>query len=253
MRVLTTNKAASASLLSEGGGPLSAASGYHRNALVDGRLDSVWRAPVSTLTHKIIIDLGASSQCNAAAVFDLHAGSVLVQRVSLLTAASVAGPWTKQADLVHGGRKDWGAAFAGVWSRYWMVEVAPSTLFSTRPEIGEIWLGLATDLGRGEASREVTSTDQVVVNGSQATKFGEEIVSLSLRWGTMTFDDRAELHRIKQDLGGSLRPLALWPSVGRPGSVYLGRMAPGMTWSESEPLCSGLEWTFTEMERVLRG
>jgi hypothetical protein len=253
MRVLTTNLAATATLLGTDGFPLLAYTGYSAAALKEPTLDRTWKAVAAAVTHSIVLDLGAARTINCAAVFDLYAVALAAPTVALYSGPADSGPWTKRADLVDGGRRDWGAGFGGVTARYWRIDMVPNFGGTSQPEVAHIALGLATDLRRGEATREVESVDQILTNGSQATKAGEEYVRLSLRWGTLTAADHAELLGVKRSLGGGLLPFVVWPDAGSPGAVYCGRIAPGMRWAESAPVYTGHAWEFTEMERTLRG
>jgi hypothetical protein len=252
MRVLTVNRAATATMLAEGGAALPAAAGYSRDALADGRLDSVWRAAAMALTHRIVLDLGASASCNAAAVFDLYTGAVIPQRVSVYTGTGVSGPWTKRADLSHGGRRDWGAAFAAVWSRYWMVELAPSTLAQSQPEVGEVWIGFATDLPSA-AALSTSIEHQVEVTGSQATKMGEARAALSIGWHAIDATEHAAVSAFLSAAGGALRPVVVWPRPTQQGRVYLVRLANSIGWSEDLDLYDGHGLEAVELDRVLRG
>jgi hypothetical protein len=252
MRVLTTNRAATASLLADGGGALLAAPGYSRDALVDGRLDSVWRAATMALTHRIVFDLGTAASCNAAAVFDLYAAAVIPQRVSVYTGTSASGPWTKRADLAHGGRRDWGAAFTAVSSRYWMMELAPSPLMQSRPEVGELWLGFATEIP-GAAALSQSIEHQVEVTGSQATKMGEARAALSIGWRALDAAGHEAVSSFLAAADGALRPVVLWPRPTQQGRVYLVRMANSIGWSEDLDLYDGHGLEAVELERVLRG
>jgi hypothetical protein len=250
MRVLTTNRAAGASLLAEGGAHLPAAAGYSSDALNDGLMAPTWRAAAASLAHKIVIDLGAAGACNAAALFDLYA-TVNATRVSVYSGSSASGPWTKRGDLTHGGRRDWGGSFDSASSRYWMIEIAWA-LVQSRPEVGEIWLGLATDLP-GAAALSQAIEHQVEVNGSQATKMGEARASLSLGWRALTATEHAAVCDFLDAAGGSLRPVVVWPRPTQPGRVYLVRLANSIGWSEDLDLYDGQGMEAVELERVLRG
>ena len=253
MRVVTTNHAAGATVLGADGLALPAATGYAAADLVRGTLDRPWRAASSALVSSIVLDIGAARSITAAAVFDVFASVSGSPRVSVYTGTTATGPWTKQADLTHGGRRDWGGFFAAASSRYWKVEIQPSLSLPTQPEVACIVLGAHQDLRRAETGRDVESVEQILTNGSQATKTGEEFVRLSLRWGTLDATDHAELYALKRTLGGGLYPVALWPDAGSPGRVYWGRIGAGMRWTESVPVYTGHALEFAEMERVLRG
>jgi hypothetical protein len=252
MRVLTVNRAATATMLAEGGAALSAAAGYSAAALADGRLDTVWRAATAALSHRIVIDLGAAASCNAVAVFDYYAPGVFPYAVFVHTGTSASGPWVKRAELTHGGRRDWGAAFAAVSSRYWMIDLASSAVMATRPEVGEVWLGLATDLPAA-AVLSPSIEHQVEVTGSQATKMGEQRAALSLGWRVLDATQHAAVAALVTSAGGSLRPVAVWPRPTQPGRVYLVRLANSLGWSEDLDLYDGHGIEAVELDRVLRG
>ncbi len=253
MRVLTTNLAETGTLYNADGFPLAAAYRYDPYELLAPTLDRCWRAGAAATTHAIVVDLGAEMSVNCAAVFDLYSASYMNPAVRVYSGPAATGPWTLVSALTNGGRRDWGGAWTARSARFWKFELVPNLLAATTPEVAYLTLGLATDLRRGEVTRAIESVDQVVINGSDAVKTGEEYLRLSLRWGTLTAADHAELYLLKRAVGGGLKPFVLWPNVYAPGAVYLGRLSPGMNWAESAPVYTGHELTFTEMERILRG
>ncbi len=251
MRVLTDNLAASATLLGSGGSALAAATGYTVASLTDGRLDRPWKSPTAGSTHQIVLDLGSAQSASAAAVFDLYAPVFLNGRVSIYTGTSATGPWTKRADLTGAGRRDWGGTFAPVSSRYWMVELFSLTS-GTQPELGEIVLGVPTDLPCATALSP-RLVEQVETNGSQATKTGEEIASFGIAWPVLTEAEHAALILFRRAVGGALKSFVLWPRPAKAGGVYLVRLAAGIGWNEDLDLYDGVALEATELARVLRG
>jgi hypothetical protein len=252
MRVLTTNHAATATLLDTAGAALTGATGFLPAHLLSQTLDSTWKPPAAAVATEFVLDLGSAKAVNCAAVFDVWAVYVTAS-AAVYHGAAATGPWTLAGTLTHGGRRDWGGAWSPITARYWKIAVQPQALSATQPEIAHVALGLATDLRRGEATREVESVDSVLVNGSQATKTGEETMRFSLRWGTLATLDHAEILSLKRAVGGAKIPFALWPDAGTPGAVYWGRLGVGMRWSENFPVYTGHGWEFTELERTLRG
>ena len=253
MRALVQNIATGATLRDGAGAALPTAAGFRSAALVEPCLDTVWRAVVARVTHEVVLDLGAARQADCCAVFDVAADYDMQAAVSVSTGTSSTGPWTLAAQLTPGGRRDWGGSFQARSARYWRIGIQPKLFAATALEVAHIALGMATTLRRGEATREAAETPRVTIVGSQATKFGEPVVSFSLRWATLTGGDHAELLALWRATGGPLRPIVLWPDASKPGALYLGRLGSDLRWSESVPVYSGHELTFTEMERVLRG
>jgi hypothetical protein len=230
----------------------SGSAGYSAAALLEETLDRTWKAFAAALTHEIVLDLGASRGIDCAAVFDVFASAVAFPRVSIFSGASATGPWSKRADLSTAGRRDWGGAWNAIEARYWKVEIQPQLLAESTLEVAYIALGLAAELPDA-AALETTLDEQVEVNGSQATRFGEELASFDLTWRNLDGTEHLSLMRFKRLVGGAYRPFVLWPRDAMPGAVYLVRMGNSLAWSEDLDLYDGHGIQATEMERKLRG
>jgi hypothetical protein len=252
MRVLTLNRVSAATLLGTDGFPLLAAVGYTAATLKEPTLDRTWKASAAAVTHSIVLDLGAAWAVNCCALFDLYAATIVAPSVALYSGPANSGPWTKRADLVLGGRRDWGANFTSTTARYWRLDIVPNFGGTSQPEVAHIALGLATDLP-GAAARQTTLEDAVEVNGSQATKFGEEVVSFSLAWQNLDATEHGSLVSFKRAVGGAYRPFVMWPRVTVLGEVYLVRLGNALGWAMNFDLYDGHGLEATELERTLRG
>jgi hypothetical protein len=187
-----------------------------------------------------------------AGVFDFYSSVFLSPTVSISSGNAATGPWTKRADLTHGGRRDWGAFFGSVTARYWRFDLGAAPLSqATQPEVAYLALGAYADLP-GAAARQVTIEQQVEVNGSQATRYGEERAAFACAWQHLDATEHGSLVSLVRALGGAYRPVVVWPRITSPGGAYAVRIGNALSWSEDLDLYDGHGIDANELERVLR-
>lgn len=241
---------ASASIQDGAGGLLPSAAGFPAVNLGSGRLDKPWKRSSASASFSIAVDLGAAKTITQIALLDVYAASG-IDDISYEFGTSMVAWGVGAGGFTGGNRRDW-AAFLNVSKRYMKINIVLPGAAEV-VSVGQLVIGSYTELTMGPADVNVSAEAQTAVNGSQATKRGEERIRLDLRWGRSNSTPHSELLAFQRTVRGALNPFLLTPDSSAPESVYFGRIQDSLRWNVSTPVYGGHAWQFEEMERVLRG
>lgn len=225
-----------------------------RSRLNDKRLDRQFNMVAATSAVTLVIDLGSAQQVDTAAVLNHNVASLPSISIQLMYAddsgftTGVGTAATMTPSTSYARPKDSACAFTAVTKRYWRFTFAWSGGSSVAISIGEVVLGVATTLtrgeqdGSGETERVRAPTVELSNGGSRGIFLAGPVLQRSLVFSDFTTAQRDTLRTLWRDCRGPVVPL-LWcedwtrtatPSESQQQCIYGHLEMPDFAWRWSD-------------------
>lgn len=221
--------------------PSGTATGYLVASLYVGRPSKVWRSSTTAVEQRINIDLGSAKQASIMALFDhnLPVGALIKLE------KSATGAWA--GEQVHVGTftvkaGEFYLAFLAASSRYWSLRLQDSDgaggVFTTAPQIGELWLDDSTQLSRAfrwgyQRARQANTIEHQTPHLIRwMAKVTEPIDVFRLGWQTLNQSQLDELQTFHGASAGQAKPALVVPFpdvAAKATEVVMVAVGPGFS------------------------
>jgi hypothetical protein len=235
-----------------------------RSRLNDKRLDRPYVMNSAVSAVSLVVDLGSAQQVNTAAVLNHNLAAQNSANIAVAYAddagftTGVGTAATMTPATTYARPKDSACAFNAVTKRYWRFTFAWAGGASVAISIGELVLGVATTLSRGEldGSGETESvrapTVELSNGGTRGIFLAGPVLTRSLVFSDFTTAERDILRTMWRDCRGPVVPL-LWcenwtqtstPSESQQQCLYGHLQMPEFGWRWSD-------WQYTKPPDII--